>query len=82
MERKRTDRFVSLISSNPDIYLPMVTTISSLENEPFFKISKVQGCKLTRVGDLPFDFDAGGCNTFEFGIMMCFSYYDDKECHS
>ena len=60
----------------------MITIISSLDNKPFFKISKVHDCKLTRVGDLPFDFDAGGCNTFDFGIMMCFSAYATKECHS
>ena len=78
----RQDRFVSLISSNPDIYLPMVAILLSLENEPFFKISKVQDCKLTRVGDLPFDFFSGGCNTFDFGIMMCFPWSAPYECHS
>jgi len=47
-----------------------------------FKISEIQGCKLKRIGDLDFDFQYGGCNTFSFGIMLCFSSYADKECHS
>ena len=47
-----------------------------------FKISEIQGCKLKRIGDLSFDFYAGGCNTFPFGIMLCFHRYADKECHS
>ena len=32
-----------------------------------FQMSKVQNCRLTRVGDLPFEFYRGGCNTFSFG---------------
>ena len=48
----------------------------------FFKISKVQDCKLKRVGEMPFDFWSGGCNTFDFGVMLCFSSGATKECHS
>ena len=45
-------------------------------------MSEVQGCELRRIGDLDFDFWAGGCNTFSFGIMLCFQESADKECHS
>ena len=31
---------------------------------------------------MPFDFRFGGCNTFRFGIMLCFSFSADQECHS
>ena len=47
-----------------------------------FQMSKVQNCKLRRVGKLPFDFGYGGCNTFSFGIMLCFSSNAARECHS
>ena len=45
-------------------------------------MSKVQGCTLKRTGDLPFRFLAGGCNTFSFGVMLCFSTDYNKGCHS
>ena len=49
-------------------------------------MSELKDCKLTRIGDLDFDFYKGGCNTFSFGIMLCFAYnfldHSDKECHS
>ena len=45
-------------------------------------MSKVQDCRLTSVGELPFDFVAGGCNTFSFGIMLCFASEAIQECHS
>ena len=60
----------------------MIKLILSLDNEHLFKISKVQDCKLKKVDDLPFDFYRGGCNTFDFGIMLCFSESATKECHS
>ena len=45
-------------------------------------MKKIKDCKLKSVGWLPFDFYAGGCNTFPFGIMMCFPAGADQECHS
>ena len=45
-------------------------------------MSEVQGCELKRIDDLPFNFKIGACNTFSFGIMLCFDYNADKECHS
>ena len=45
-------------------------------------MSKVQDCKLTNVGELPFDYYEGGCNTFSFGIMLCFARNAAQECHS
>jgi len=46
------------------------------------QMSEVQDCKLKRIGDLDFGFVGGGCNTFSFGIMLCFDYDADKKCHS
>ena len=45
-------------------------------------MSKVEDCRLASVGELPFDFYEGGCNTFSFGIMLCFSENADRDCHS
>ena len=47
-----------------------------------FKMSMVQDCSLTSVGEMPFEFYRGGCNTFSFAIMLCFSETATKECHS
>ena len=48
------------------------------------KMSKVLDCKLTSVGELPFNYSYGGCNSFDFGILLCFSWPDEtaKDCHS
>ena len=45
-------------------------------------MSKVQNCKLTHVGELTFDYYAGGCNTFSFGILLCFPNDAQQACHS
>ena len=46
-------------------------------------MSKVQGCELTRIGDLGFEFDGGACGTFKFPeerIMLCFGYAGTRKC--
>ena len=45
-------------------------------------MSKVQDCTLKNVGKLPFAFSSDACNTFDFGILLCFTAYADQECHS
>ena len=45
-------------------------------------MSKVEDCRLTSVGELPFNFKRGGCNTFSFGVMLCFDWNAQQECHS
>ena len=62
------DRYTSKCVENKDLII--------------FKMSKVEGCKLTRIGDLPFDYHYGGCNTFSFGIMLCRSDYVKQDCQS
>ena len=50
-----------------------------------FKMSKIDDCELKSVGELPFNHYYGGCNTFDFGIMLCFSSHTfeaQQECHS
>ena len=39
-------------------------------------------CELTNIGQLDFDFTLGGCNTFPFGVMLCFPINDDQACYS
>ena len=46
------------------------------------KISKITGCTLENIGQLDFDFEQGACNTFSFGIMLCFPYSGTKMCKS
>ena len=46
---------------------------NDLDDTIRFQISKVTGCALTEFGELPFDYRNGGCNTFSFGVMLCFS---------
>ena len=52
----------------------------------FFKISVVSGCKVRRIGDLPFHFDWGTCGTFMFDneptILLCFYDGEEKRCRS
>ena len=51
-----------------------------------FQLAKVENCALTNVGELPFDFYLGGCNTFSFGVMLCFPWSfagnTYHQCHS
>ena len=49
------------------------------------KASKIEGCKLERKEDLPFDFYLGACNTFlqpKPHVLLCFDYNNDKTCHT
>ena len=52
-------------------------------------MSKVSDCELKSVGQLDFDYSRpNGCNSFSFGIMLCFpieAWVDDlgeRECYS
>ena len=55
----------------------------------FIQVSKIEGCKLVRQGDLSFEFRSGSCNTFiepTPRILLCFSDYGNgrpwKNCHT
>ena len=55
----------------------------------FIQLSKIEGCKLVRQGDLSFDFGYGSCNSFlepTQRILLCFSRYGNgnpyKVCHT
>ena len=47
-----------------------------------FQISTIENCKMTRQGDLPFNFTDGSCNTFDpikshpSKIFLCFGSND------
>ena len=48
-----------------------------------FKLSKVVGCALKRIGDLSFEFYRGACGTFMFPqerILLCFAGSDKRKC--
>ena len=45
-------------------------------------MSLVEECRLKSIGELSFDFKGGGCNTFTFGIMLCFANDAYSICHS
>ena len=51
----------------------------------YFQVSKVEGCKLVRQGDLDFDFKYGSCNSFVEPtprILLCFDSSNSKACHT
>ena len=46
------------------------------------QISKLEGCSLTRIGSLDFDFEFGGCAAVnDESIYLCFPRYYDNQCH-
>ena len=52
--------------------------------ENFIKVSQIENCQMTRIGDLPFDYYRGSCNTFlepNPRVLLCFSDNDPKVCH-
>ena len=48
------------------------------------QISKVNDCRLKRVGDLPFEFVYGACGTFDVSseqrVMLCFDMGEQRKC--
>ena len=47
-------------------------------------MSKINGCQLDRVGDLPFEFYYGACTNFisqTEKVLMCFDVNQLKTCH-
>merc|ERR1712176_432648 len=46
------------------------------------QMSMIEDCSLKDIGELSFEYFAGGCNTFTFGIMLCFAKDADSTCHS
>ena len=51
-----------------------------------FKISLVSQCGISRLGDLPIDFDSGTCGTFIMDeipvIFLCFDWSNYKKCRN
>ena len=51
----------------------------------FIKVSRIENCGIKRLGDLPFDYYFGSCNTFLKPIptvLLCFYYEGPKVCHT
>ena len=64
------------------VILKNLSVIETCNFRILFQLSKIQDCKLTKVGRLDFDYVYGGCNTFSFGILLCFSDNSPRTCHS
>ena len=50
-----------------------------------FQVIKFEGCNLVKFADMPFDLDAGSCNSFELPtpkVLLCFYYYQPQKCHT
>ena len=70
-----------ILNNLPTIFaIKFLLIISGIKK--LFEMSKVQNCKLASVGQLPFDFLAGACKAFSFGIMLCFAINAKQECYS
>ena len=51
----------------------------------YLKLLKLDGCRMIKQADLPFDASYPACNSFEETIpriLICFNYYDPKVCHT
>jgi len=50
------------------------------------QISKIEGCSLKRIGELPVEFGTVACGTYLFDgkerVMLCFPLSDKKKCYS
>ena len=50
-----------------------------------YKLFKINGCRLERQGDMPFQLCAGSCGNYNLGgqdiVLLCFDYNDQKTCH-
>lgn len=44
------------------------------------QISKLNGCKLERIGSLEFEFDQGDCAVINDVVHLCFNYDQPKRC--
>ena len=45
------------------------------------QISKIDRCELSRIGDLSFDHDNGGCTVVLQSIILCFGDGDANQCY-
>ena len=53
--------------------------------EDFIKVSQIENCQMTRIGELPFKYSWGSCNTFlepNPRVLLCFNRDDPKVCHT
>ena len=49
-----------------------------------YTYSKIEKCKLTHAGEMPFEYHDGSCNSFwnpKPIILLCFSWNTSKDCH-
>ena len=51
-----------------------------------YKLFKINGCRLERQGDMPFELYAGSCGNYILDgqdiALLCFDYYDRTNCHT
>ena len=79
------ERFEVLFHNCFNILFYMIPYIISYEYDFDFKISIVSKCGISRLGDLPFNFNFGTCGTFMINkkptIFLCFSP-NGRECRT
>ena len=46
-----------------------------------YQISTLTNCGLKRIGTLPFSLYDGSCFANNEHIVLCFDYFDDRQCH-
>ena len=59
--------------------------MSLIVDKIFIKVSVIENCRMARIGDLPFDYEYGSCNTFlepNPRVLLCFDRNDPKVCHT
>ena len=84
--RPDTDIYLSCSARlNGEYYVFGGATYGGADNSGFTKqISKINDCRLKRVGDLPFDFTYGACGTYDVSseerVMLCFDMNEQRKC--
>ncbi len=43
-------------------------------------VLQVVNCSLTSIGTIPFDHEWGACDSSNGLIVLCFDYYDNRQC--
>ena len=84
--RPDTDIYLSCSARlNGEYYVFGGATYGGADNSGFTKqISKINDCRLKRVGDLSFDFTYGACGTYDVSseerVMLCFDMNEQRKC--
>ena len=79
----RTRWCILVVFSIKDKWVDWSMYLSVIDN--IIKVSQIKNCQMTRIGDLPFDYFRGSCNTFlepNPRVLLCFCSDDPKVCYT